>query len=150
MANFLPVNEFWSMARSIMTRLWNRWAKVNKWPEEDWEFKRDMKDLAAFCRGDQEKKRFKYFEDLAYYLIGKYMWVDAERARQYREGVKVMNEEDWNYAKRRKAVLRIADYWINRGEDAGTVDAWITECMNNDWSLDWKYEDFREFHEFLN
>ena len=35
-----------------MTRLWNRWAKVNKWPEEDWEFKRDMKDLAAFCRGD--------------------------------------------------------------------------------------------------
>ena len=150
MAKFLPVNEFWSMARSIMTRLWNRWAKVNKWPEEDWEFKRDMKDLAAFCRGDQEKKRFKFFEDRAYYLIGKYMWVDAEGAKQYRESVKNMNEEDWNLAKRRKAVLRIADYWINRNEDPRTVDAWITECMNNDWSLDWKYEDFREFHEFLN
>lgn len=150
MAKFLPVNEFWSMARSIMTRLWNRWAKVNKWPEEDWEFKRDMKDLAAFCRGDQEKRRFKFFEDHAYYLIGKYMWVDAERAKQYRESVKNMNEEDWDLAKRRKAVLRIADYWINRNEDPRTVDAWITECMNNDWSLDWKYEDFREFHEFLN
>ena len=96
MAKFLPVNEFWSMARSIMTRLWNRWAKVNKWPEEDWEFKRDMKDLAAFCRGDQEKKRFKFFEDDAYYLIGKYMWVDAERAKQYRESVKNMNSyRDW-------------------------------------------------------
>ena len=59
MAKFLPVNEFWSMARSIMTRLWNRWAKVNNWPKADWEFERDMKDLAGFCNGyrDWETKK---------------------------------------------------------------------------------------------
>ena len=150
MAKFLPVNEFWSMARSIMTRLWNRWAKVNSWPKEDWEFERDMKDLAALCRGDQEKKRFKFFEERAYALIGRYMWKDEQNAKQYRENVKTMNEEDWNYAKRVKAVLRISDYWINKGEDPKIVDEWIVECMNNDWSLDWKYEDFKEFYEFLN
>ena len=133
MAKFLPVNEFWSMASY-----------------RDWEFKREMKDLAAFCRGDQEKKRFKFFEERAYALIGRYMWKDEQRAKEYRENVKTMDEEDWNYAKRVKAVLRISDYWINKGEDPKIVDEWIVECMNNDWSLDWKYEDFKEFYEFLN
>ena len=49
-------------------------------PYRDWEFERDMKDLAALCRGDQEKKRFKFFEERAYALIGRYMWKDEERA----------------------------------------------------------------------
>ena len=40
------------------------------------------------------------------------MWKDEERAKQYRENVKSMNEEDWDYAKRVKAVLRISDYCI--------------------------------------
>ena len=31
------------------------------------------------------------------------MWKDEERAKQYRENVKTMNEEDWDYAKRVKA-----------------------------------------------
>ena len=78
------------------------------------------------------------------------MWKDEQRAKEYRENVKTMDEEDWNYAKRVKAVLRISDYWINKGEDPKIVDEWLVECMNNDWSLDWKYEDFKEFYEFLN
>ena len=62
------------------------------------------------------------------------MWVDEQRAKEYRQGVKSMNEEDWDYHKRYKAVLRISDYWINKGEDPKIVD---------EWDLAFKYEDWK-------
>ena len=155
MAKFLPVNEFWSMARSIMTRLWNRLEKKGvQWMERDQIWYNGVSALAKLCKSDQEQRRFKYWEDMAVALFNRtrmtiWDWeeykpkINAEAKRHFINSVKRMTEEDWDSYKRSKAITRIADSWIRKGESEEDVSGWLGEQIQREWDLDFRYEDWK-------
>ena len=135
--------------------LWNRLEKKGvQWMERDQIWYDGVSALAKLCKSDQEQRRFKYWEDMAVGLFNRTrmtLWdwevgkpkINAEAKRHFINGVRSMTEEDWDLYKRSRAITRIANSWIRKGEDERDVSGWLSEQIHREWDLDFKYEDWK-------
>ena len=155
MTNYLSVDDFWKTARELTMGLWNRLEKKGvQWMKRDQIWYDGVSTLAKLCKSDQEKRRFKYWEDTAVGLFDRTrmtLWdwegnkpkINAEAKRHFINSVRNMTEEMWDYSKRIDAIARIADSWVRKAESEKDVSDWMSECMLRDWDLGLKYEDWK-------